>query len=59
MPYDDKVVEFGDQLGVEDRIEAEVLDSREAVAAILENCLKGKETSAAKVPPDSWETLAL
>jgi polysaccharide pyruvyl transferase CsaB len=59
MPYDQKLVEFGDQVGIHDRIEAALLDCHDAAVTVLDSCMGGHETSAPESPPDSWETLRL
>lgn len=59
MPYDQKLLEFGQQSGSDDYIPAEMLDSPEQTKIALERWLSPHPQLASHAPPDHWESLTL
>jgi polysaccharide pyruvyl transferase CsaB len=59
MPYDQKLLEFGQQAGIGDYLPAEMLDSIERSTALLEHWLGAHSCPAPQPPPERWESLRL
>jgi polysaccharide pyruvyl transferase CsaB len=59
MPYDQKLLEFGQQAGIGDYLPAEMLDSTERSTALLEQWLGPHPCPAPLPPPERWESLRL
>jgi polysaccharide pyruvyl transferase CsaB len=61
MPYDYKVAEFGQQVGLLHHITADTLESPATLSDVFDASLTGpwRRTVPGRVPPASWETLTL
>jgi polysaccharide pyruvyl transferase CsaB len=59
MPYDQKLMEFGEQTGHDDYIPAETLDSPEMTRIALERLLSPHASPPGRPAPDRWESLSL
>jgi hypothetical protein len=61
MPYDYKVAEFGQQIGLLHYVTSTTFESPATLSAVFEASLTGpwRRTVPERVPPASWETLTL